>query len=168
MSSSLPILHLLSTSPEQTQRFAMNLATLLRGGDLLSLKGTLGAGKTHFAQGLALGLGVGEETYVTSPTFTFINQYEAKTASFQGTFFHLDLYRLEEQDELFEIGYYEILRSDNIAAVEWWDRFPEEIPPRALTVEITQTGDQKRKIQLLSDEREWAQRLLKQSWSPLI
>ena len=149
-----------SRSPEQTAAFARSLARLLDSGDALSLEGTLGAGKTHFAQGLAYGLGVPPETYVTSPTFTIINQYACEGDTYQGPFFHLYLYRLEEPDELFEIGYYDLMRGGCITTVEWWDNFPEEIPDHTLFVHINITGDETRQLVLESRAPElWQPRL---------
>ncbi len=148
-----------TVSEEQTGDLALALAGLLRAGDALSLSGTLGAGKTRFAQGLALGLGVPEDVYVTSPTFTIINQYACSTPTFEGAFFHLDLYRLEEPDELMEIGYYDLLRGDGIVAVEWWDNFPEEIPQHTLHVRLAITGPEARRITFASADPSWAARL---------
>ena len=149
-----------SSSPEQTAAFARPLAGLRETGDALSLEGTLGAGKTHFAQGLAYGLGVPPETYVTSPTFTIINQYECAGDTYEGPFFHLDLYRLEDPDELFEIGYYDLMRGGCITAVEWWDNFPEEIPDHTLFVHINVTGDDTRQLILESRAQDlWQRRL---------
>jgi tRNA threonylcarbamoyladenosine biosynthesis protein TsaE len=140
---------------KNTILFAQKLGELLKPGDSLALMGTLGAGKTHFAKGIALGLGVNPDVYVTSPTFTIINSYEGNF-----DFYHLDLYRLDSPEELTEIGYYEIIKSESVVAIEWWDNFPEEILPQTLHVKIDITEEESRTITLLSQSPEvWNQKL---------
>lgn len=118
-----------SASPQATRELAGRLARVLVVGDVLLLRGTLGAGKTEFVKGLAEEMGVTER--VTSPTFALLNVY-------QGTVpvYHFDLYRLEHPEELFDIGFGEFLGGDGVAVVEWPDRFPAEMPTEYVGVEI--------------------------------
>lgn len=110
---------------------AARLARVLDAGDVLLLRGTLGAGKTEFVKGLAEEKGVLER--VTSPTFALLNIY-------QGTvpIYHFDLYRLEYPEELSGIGFEEFMGGDGIAVVEWPDRFASEMPLEHIEVEITE------------------------------
>jgi tRNA threonylcarbamoyladenosine biosynthesis protein TsaE len=84
-------------------------------GFSIALKGELGAGKTTFVQGLAKGLGVSENYYITSPTFNIINEYPTSSL----TLCHLDLYRLGSADELEHIGFDDLLDDNHIIVVEW-------------------------------------------------
>ena len=92
-----------TTSSEATKQLAATLAPYLQAGDVIVLSGDLGAGKTQFVQGVAAGLGVRDQ--VTSPTFNILLTYPAGSLPL----YHFDLYRLEEADELEDIGYYETI-----------------------------------------------------------
>ena len=106
------------TSAEAMHRAARRLAAELRAGDVIGLRGDLGAGKTVFVKGLADGLGV-DATHVSSPTFTLINEYRSGRL----TLHHVDLYRLERESELTELGLEEIVGGEGVTAIEWVDRF---------------------------------------------
>lgn len=122
----------LCRSPEETQALAERLGRLLQGGECLALEGDLGAGKTCFVQGLAKGLDVPEDVYVRSPTFALLDEYPGRIP-----LFHLDLYRLEDEDELEAIGWRDCLRPDAVVAVEWSNRIPDALPPDKLIIELT-------------------------------
>lgn len=107
------VLYHQTTSPDETQALAARLARLLRPGDVVVLSGDLGAGKTTFVKGLALGLGI-DPAEVVSPTFTLINEYPGEI-----WLFHFDLYRLEDGRELAELGFDEYLERGGICAIEW-------------------------------------------------
>ena len=116
------------------------MAAGLRAGDCVLLEGSLGAGKTEFARGLAEGLGV-EPEEVRSPTFTLVNIYAGRLPVY-----HIDLYRIEKEPELRELGLEEILGTDGVAIVEWPDRLGPYRPKRAVTVRLTDMGGEKREI----------------------
>ena len=120
-----------SLNVEETQRIAAALAEVVVPGTVIALEGDLGAGKTHFTQGLARGLGVGEA--VTSPTFNVMSVYD------QGRLplYHFDLYRLEDALELEDIAFYDYVEVDGVSCIEWAAKFPEEIPAQALWISIT-------------------------------
>lgn len=100
-------------SPEETEAVAAELASSLRGGDVLAMSGDLGAGKTAFVRGLARGLGYTGP--VQSPTFTIVNEYLGGRLPL----FHFDLYRLGDAEELYELGFEEYPARGGVCAVEW-------------------------------------------------
>lgn len=97
-------------------------------GDCVALCGDLGAGKTHFTKGIALGLGMHEE--IASPTFNIVYEYETGRIPL----YHFDLYRLERQDELDDIAYWELLEGEGVSVLEWGDKFPEAMPADYLKI----------------------------------
>lgn len=113
------------------------LGRLVRGGDVIALVGELGAGKTTFARGLAGGAGVAVED-VASPTFALVNEYGGGRV----TVVHADLYRLERERELDEIGWDELAaRADAVVLVEWADRFAHRMPRDHLAIRLAYDGD---------------------------
>ena len=130
-----------SRSPEETQALGERLGRILQAGDVVSLVGELGAGKTCLVQGLARGLGVPAERRISSPTFTIVNEHFGRLK-----LYHVDLYRLEEARELEEIGLVDYLEGGGVAVVEWFDRFPAYRPPDRIDVEIAITGEESRRI----------------------
>ena len=132
----------LSHSPAQTRRFGRYLATLLEPGDVVLLYGTLGAGKTHFAQGIAQGLGI--EGSVRSPTFTLVNEYEEGRVPL----YHIDLYRLGGEAELATVGLDEYFEGHGIVVVEWPERGRQWLPVDALHLLLTATDDERRSVRM--------------------
>jgi tRNA threonylcarbamoyladenosine biosynthesis protein TsaE len=126
--------------PDEMRALAMALGRLVTTGDTVALVGDLGAGKTVFAQGLAAGLGF--RGPVTSPTFTLIHIYEGGRT----TLFHADLYRLEREAELEDVGLDDIFRQDGVAVVEWADRFPTILPEDRLEVRLEVAADTERRL----------------------
>jgi len=112
----------LSHSPDDTRRFAAELAERLPKHAVLALHGELGSGKTCFVQGLALALGI--RSPITSPTFTIISEYRGTRP-----FFHLDFYRLRTPQEILALGLDEYLEAEGIKAIEWAERADDLLPP---------------------------------------
>ena len=106
-------------SADAMLRAARRLGAVVEPGDVIGLRGDLGAGKTVFVKGLAAGLGL-DPTHVASPTFTLINEYRGGRLGLH----HVDLYRLERAEELIELGLEEIVGGEGVCAIEWVDRFP--------------------------------------------
>lgn len=119
----------MSHSPEETEHIGEMLGKQLSGGTVLALRGGLGMGKTAFTRGLARGLGYTGR--VTSPTFTIVNEYDGATP-----LFHFDMYRLDGEDDLFDIGWDDYLARGGVCAVEWSERIDSALPPDTLTVSI--------------------------------
>lgn len=121
---------IVSKSPEETTEIAKRLGEMTKAGTVLCLIGDLGAGKTLFTKGFVRGLGVKDE--VTSPTFGLMNQYQGKMPVT-----HFDLYRLEREEELDEIGFFEYSEpKDGVVLIEWADKFPEALPKPNIRLEI--------------------------------
>ncbi len=127
-----------STSAEETKALAAALAPLARPCDIILLNGDLGAGKTQFSQGFANALGV--EQQVTSPTFTILLEYKDGRLPL----YHFDLYRLEDDEELEDIGYFDVLEADGVSLVEWADKFPDALPEDYLELRIAIAPDKTR------------------------
>lgn len=134
------MLRYISDSPAQTRSIGEELAAKLRPGDVLVLKGELGAGKSELTRGLARGLGVKET--VTSPSFTILNVYDSGITPL----YHFDWYRIESAEELYELGMDEYLGGDGIAVVEWAERCPEVLPENCIRAELHVTGEESREI----------------------
>ncbi|AIY04411.1 ATP/GTP binding protein [Planococcus sp. PAMC 21323] len=126
-------------SPEETESFAIYLAERLEAGDLLTLEGDLGAGKTTFTKGLAKGLGI--QRMVNSPTFTILKQYSGRL-----DLNHFDVYRLENSDE--DIGFDEFFDSEAVSVVEWARFIEEYLPKERLEITINRQSEQERKMTL--------------------
>lgn len=131
---------ILSSSIEETISIGRDFAKELKPGDVVCLKGDLGAGKTHFVKGLAAYFGV-EEDQVSSPTFTLINEYKGTTPVY-----HFDCYRLKNEQEALEIGAEEYFYGDGISVVEWPEKIGNLIPPDAVWLTIRHTDKNKREI----------------------
>ena len=112
-----------------TRALAAALGPLLEAGDVVSLVGDLGAGKTAFAQGLAEGLGVVGP--VTSPTFTIVQEYEGRLP-----IAHVDVYRLDTVQDLYDLGFDELIDDGRVTIVEWGDLVAQALPPDRLVVRI--------------------------------
>jgi tRNA threonylcarbamoyladenosine biosynthesis protein TsaE len=121
-------MHLTSTSPEMTRQIGHALARLVRAGDLISLIGPLGAGKTCFAQGVATGLGICE--VVASPSFVLAKHYPGSPG-----FLHVDAYRLSSAAEFWELGLADQMEA-NVTVVEWADRVAEALPDDRVQLSI--------------------------------
>ena len=138
-------LALQTISPEQTRRLGVVVGERARAGDVYLLSGPLGAGKTCFTQGLALGLGV--EGYVRSPTFVLMTRHHGRL-----TLHHIDLYRVGSPEEAWDLGLDEQLFDSGVCVIEWAERAEELLPEDALWVEFSYgTGEDVRKIVLDTD-----------------
>ncbi len=135
--------HLTSSSEGQTEALGHALGLALRPGSVVGLVGELGAGKTCLARGVARGLEVPPEVHVSSPTFTLVNEYAGRIP-----LYHVDLYRLGDPDELVEIGLEEYYGGQGACLVEWFDRFPDDVPAERLVVQMAVTGDDDRELML--------------------
>jgi len=116
-------------SEQETFDLGFRLGQQAEPGDVFCLSGDLGCGKTVLARGMARGLGI--EDPITSPTFTIVQEYEGRLP-----FFHFDIYRLEEEDELYEIGWNDYPDRGGVVLVEWADLIPEAMPESAAWMKV--------------------------------
>jgi tRNA threonylcarbamoyladenosine biosynthesis protein TsaE len=145
-------LELVTSSPDDTRAVGDALAPLLAGGEVISLTGDLGAGKTTFVQGAAKGLGVTD--HVVSPTFTLVREYTGVLPVY-----HFDVYRLDHLQEVLDLGFEETLDLGGVVFIEWGDAIEAILPEAFMQVEmrIGETESQRR-LELWARGSSWAER----------
>lgn len=135
-----------SSSPEQTQKIAQKLALKYQKGGVFALIGPLGSGKTTFTQGFAKSLGITQR--LISPTFIIMKQYGLPENK-KGKFYHLDLYRLDTQVQMEELGIKEIFENPhNIILIEWAEKLGKLLPPKTIKVEFKLLAKNQREIKI--------------------
>lgn len=153
-----------TSDPDQTRDLAGALAGLCGSGDLLLLVGDLGAGKTAFTQGFGRALGVAEQ--ITSPTFTLANEYSGRL-----TLHHLDVYRIEQLEEVRDLALAELLDGDSVTVIEWGDSILPALPNDFLEVRLSfGEADDDRLIEIRCVGARWSARsravaLLLEPWA---
>lgn len=161
-----PTLAVTTRSPEETRELGRTVGRCLFSGMMLYLMGDLGSGKTAFVQGLAQGLEVPPEYYVTSPTFTLVNEYPGRLS-----LYHIDLYRLENAVDFEDIGLYDLPEEEAVAVVEWAERLNSADRGEGITVRFEiqdekirrlhmiasglAAGDLIREVEKIAKERRW-------------
>jgi tRNA threonylcarbamoyladenosine biosynthesis protein TsaE len=138
-------------SAEQTRQLGATLAQVLQPGDILWLRGELGAGKTTLAQGIARGLGVNEP--VLSPTFTLIREHRGRLP-----FFHADAYRLEGAEQAADLGLQDYFERGGVFAIEWAEHIADALPDERLEVLLEGGMDDNRRITLTAYGERYKQR----------
>lgn len=134
-------IELVTNSANDTIEFGKSVARAVEKGAVISLVGDLGAGKTTFAKGVARGLGIMDN--VTSPTFTILNEYVGE----EKKLYHFDFYRIEDPDELVELGFEDYFPSaDGLTIVEWAEKAPSVLPKKFYQITFEKIDDDKRKI----------------------
>lgn len=128
-------------SESDTKELGRRLARTAKAGSVISLRGSLGAGKTVFAKGFAEELGITEA--IVSPTFTLVQEYEGRMKMY-----HLDLYRLSGEDEFESMGGEDFLYSDGVTLIEWSEKIDSMLPDDTIHVEIGIQPDLTRKIEI--------------------
>ena len=123
-------LRIRTNSPEQTQAVGRSIGEQAQAGDIYLLTGSLGAGKTCLTQGIAWGLGV--PGYARSPTFVLMTRYQGRMV-----LNHVDLYRIGDSEEAWDLGLEEQLTGDGVCVVEWADRAAEIFPQDCLWIELS-------------------------------
>jgi tRNA threonylcarbamoyladenosine biosynthesis protein TsaE len=133
-----------SHSSEETIAIAKKLAKQLKPGTILALEGDLGAGKTTFIKGIALGFGLKDPDEVKSPTFALMHIYPSKTPVY-----HFDFYRLENEKDVQNIGFLEFAADPAaVTCVEWPQRAPALFPPSTVQIRITSENETTRRIEI--------------------
>lgn len=142
LSEDLILSSVVTESPAETREAGFRIAQYLQNGDVLTLSGPLGAGKSEFARGIARGFGI--QGTLPSPTFTILNVYSTDRT----VLYHYDWYRIEDPEELIAIGAEEHLPGDGVTLVEWAEQAAELLPEKRLEVRIIPLDSQKRIIHL--------------------
>ena len=119
-------------SPEETQALGEKLGKTLKQGDVIALVGDLGTGKTCLTQGIARGVGIASDAVVNSPSYILINEYNGVIP-----IYHIDLYRLENSEEIAELGLSEYMDGDGICIIEWAERITDGLPDTCIKIDIT-------------------------------
>ncbi|WP_191557751.1 tRNA (adenosine(37)-N6)-threonylcarbamoyltransferase complex ATPase subunit type 1 TsaE [Metabacillus idriensis] len=127
-----------TNSPEVTTKLAVRLGELVNPGDVITLEGDLGAGKTTFTKGLAKGMGIRKN--VNSPTFTIMKEYRDGRLPL----YHMDVYRMEDSEE--DLGFDEFFEGEGVTVVEWAHLIQEQLPPDRLGIRILRVEDESREI----------------------
>lgn len=142
----------LTHSTDETLALAGAVGELLRAGDVVSLVGDLGAGKTVFARGVARALGVTEP--VVSPSFTIVREYDGRMP-----LVHVDVYRIDTVQELYDLGFEELVRDDAVTLVEWGDMIDGLLPADRLDVRLAPGDlDDERVVEIEGHGRSWRTR----------
>lgn len=133
-----------TTNAGETTALGKKIGRILKANDVIALTGNLGAGKTTLIQGIAAGLGV--KDYVTSPTFILINEYQGRIP-----FYHLDLYRLDNLDQVADLGIEEYFQKGGVCVIEWAEKLGKLKPPTALEIMIRILSENERELHLSPD-----------------
>ena len=128
------------TSLEQTEEFGKEFAKTLKPGTVVALTGPLGAGKTTLTKSVARGLGVTET--ITSPTFTIVCEYETGTLPL----YHFDVYRVHDEEDLFEMGFEEYFHKGGVCLIEWADLIPELLPEDTIGIELNYGANENERV----------------------
>lgn len=134
-------MRVISSSEHETRELGKRMAGKVTPGSVISLRGSLGAGKTVFAKGFAEGLGITEA--IVSPTFTLVQEYDGRLK-----LYHLDLYRLSGEDEFESMGGEDFLYSDGVALIEWSEKIEDMLPDDTIFINITINEDLTRSIEI--------------------
>lgn len=140
---------------DSMEKFGIELGKILKSGDIVSLVGDLGTGKTTLTKSIGLGLEV--EDYITSPTFALINQYEGRERVY-----HFDVYRLENIDDLDDLGFDEYFFSDAVNIVEWGDRIEDFLPRERIDILIEKSQDLKSRYITLRGQGQRGEEIVKE------
>jgi len=130
---------IITNCEEETIEIGAKIAAKLKVGDIICMKGDLGAGKTTLTKSIAKNLGI--EDYVTSPTFTIINEYSGKYP-----LYHFDVYRIEHPEDMYELGYEEYFYGKGICIIEWANMIEELIPEGSIWIEIDHGTNENERI----------------------
>ncbi len=125
---------------QETREFGMELGRRVSAGTVIALIGDLGTGKTTLTKAIAQGLGVQE--MITSPTFTIVREYHSGRLPL----FHFDVYRVTDEEEMYELGYEEFFYGDGVCVIEWADLIEELLPEDAIRITLKPGGNEGERI----------------------
>ena len=142
------------SSLERTETLGKVLGEIAEPGDVITLQGPLGAGKTALTQAIARGLGVDPRVYVTSPTFGLLHEYQGRIP-----LYHMDLYRLTGEDEIESLGFTEYFYGRGLTVIEWPERLGNLVPAERLEIVLTITGETSRYAKLEGHGNFWQKKV---------
>lgn len=128
---------------EKTKKFGEYLGSILSSGDVICLNGDLGTGKTTMTKSIGLGMGI--DDYITSPTFTIINEYYADL-----NLYHFDTYRLSSDADVEYLGFDEYFYGDGVCIIEWADRIKDALPEDYLEINLKRIDEEKRNVEIVA------------------
>jgi len=132
-----------TNSSEETIAVGKKIGAKLKLGDVVGFYGELGSGKTTMIKGVAMGLGVKEQSLVKSPSFVMILEYKGRCP-----IYHIDLYRIKNKEEFVGIGLDDYLYSDGVCLIEWAEKAEKELPANIIKIELEVTNPDQRKIKI--------------------
>ncbi len=136
-----------TASPEETIELGKKIGSCLTGGEVIAYKGGLGAGKTTFTRGLAMGMGLDDN--VSSPTFAIVNEYHG---SGRLSLYHFDMYRICGGESLETTGFFDYMSEDAVIAAEWSENIEEELDEKTIVIRIEAEGENGRAITLIAPD----------------
>lgn len=139
---------ILSKSVKETIEIGRRLGKALRHGDVVALVGPLGSGKTTITRGIVKGLDAKENANVNSPTFVIVREYDGKIPVF-----HIDLYRVDKEENLESFGFRDYLGRDGVTIIEWADKFKEYLPKEHILIRLSAKDFKKRQIDIVTKEK---------------
>ena len=143
-------MRLTSSNPDETEKIGLKLGRILKKGNIVGIYGDLGSGKTTMVRGIAQAFGIDKKD-ITSASYTIIAEYQCDPP-----FYHIDLYRLEGKDDIFNAGIWDCLGGNSISVIEWAEKAGDEIPEDAVKIMIETTGAETRKISIEGvNEKDW-------------
>ncbi|HPV84659.1 MAG TPA: tRNA (adenosine(37)-N6)-threonylcarbamoyltransferase complex ATPase subunit type 1 TsaE [Sedimentibacter sp.] len=132
---------IIANNLKDTEKLGRIIAKCAEKGTVICLDGELGAGKTSLARFIAKELGV--KDYIVSPTFTIIKEYEGRLP-----FYHMDVYRIDSEDDMYDLGYDEYIYSEGVTVIEWSKLIEGILPEERINIEIKRINDTKREINI--------------------
>ncbi|MFC1764211.1 tRNA (adenosine(37)-N6)-threonylcarbamoyltransferase complex ATPase subunit type 1 TsaE [Planctomycetota bacterium] len=142
---------ILTKSPGETIALGRRIGSLLQGGEVFAIQGTLGTGKTHFIKGIAAGAGACDTQEINSPTFVLVNEYEGRL-----TVYHLDAYRLDSVADFEGLGFDDLLSPDAVVLIEWADRVASALKGvGCIEVQLSHAGETTRRLAFNKAPDDW-------------
>ena len=139
---------------QRTESLGTVLGKIAEPGDIITLAGTLGAGKTALTQFIGRGLGIDPRIYITSPTFSLLHEYQGRIP-----LYHMDLYRLGSEEEIESLGFPEYLYGRGLTVIEWPERLGNLMPTERLHIELVISGEVSRIAHLNAHGDLWQKRV---------
>ena len=136
-----------TSSPRETVKLGERMGSALRGGEIITLSGQLGSGKTHLIKGISTGLGVSDSDQVNSPTFVLVNEYSSANGQFD--IYHIDAYRIDSINEFEMLGFDDFCYPNSIVMIEWADKVKKSLHGvDSISLDLLHISENQRKIKI--------------------